>query len=115
MEEAIITLQALQDEESNYEDVEVRLAMARHLVQLSSLLREAMTSLEEEAYTASIHKLDELQQKGADYKGNEVARLRQEVLNQLQQKAESLLRVRKRTNSRIRGIIEQPRDRRVVL
>jgi hypothetical protein len=87
-EEAILTFQALQHEAPGYEDVETRLAMARRMAQLSSLLREARTFMEYEAFAACVDKLDELQRIDANYKSGEVAQLRQEALRRLQETVE---------------------------
>jgi hypothetical protein len=89
--EAIATLKKLQQEAPDYEDIETRLAMARYMARMSSLLREAMALLEQEAFTASMDNLLELQRVDADYKRDEVVRLQKEVLNRMGERAKRLV------------------------
>ena len=90
-EEAIDTFRELQEESPDYEDVEARLVMVRHLGRLSSLMKEARTCLEQAAFTACMDKLDELERLDTGYKRDDVARLRQEALNRLYERARALL------------------------
>ncbi len=94
-EEAIATFQELRVEAPGYEDVETRLAMARHMGRMSSFLREARDSLDQGSFAACVDKLDELQRVDANYKQDEVAGLRQEALNRLHERAKRLIQEKK--------------------
>ncbi|RLC75698.1 MAG: hypothetical protein DRJ03_29860, partial [Chloroflexi bacterium] len=94
-EGAIATFQELQEEEPNYEeDVENQLASARLLAKVSLPLQEAKKLLKQEKFIACVDKLEGLRQIDADYKRDEVERLRQEALNLLYRQATGLLEKR---------------------
>jgi len=94
-QEAIITFQKLQKEAPAYEDIGARLVTARHLARLTSYLREARDLLDQEAFTACWDKLGELQLIDAEYKQEDVAALRQGVLDSLHGRVEHSLREEK--------------------
>jgi hypothetical protein len=90
-EEALTTFQALGQQAPDYEDVETRLTIARHMARMSSLVQEAKILLEQEAFAACVDELEDLKQIDSDYKQDEVARLRQEALDRLHGQARRLL------------------------
>ena len=100
-DDAIATFQKLQGEVPNYEDVENRLAIARHMARLFAFLREAKNLLDAGQYAGCIDRLDELQRVDASFKKDDAASLRQETLKRLGERVERLLQEQKYEESQI--------------
>ncbi|MBN1812114.1 MAG: protein kinase [Anaerolineae bacterium] len=81
--EAIAIFEKLKGETSSYPGVETQLTTARYMDRLFSLLQEANDCFERSEFAACVDNLNKLQQVQADYKTDEVDRLRQDALDRL--------------------------------
>ena len=94
-EEALSAFDNLRAENPQYEDIETRLVMTRHLQRLSGLFNEAKDQFENEEFSTAIDKIDELVTIDDTYKTSQVQQLRQESLDRLYSKSERLLKTNK--------------------
>ena len=83
-EQALAIFQDLQSQAPDYEDVDTRLAMARHMARLSSLLQQAQELLDDGQPAACVEKLNKLQGIDPEYKQEQVAQLKLEAMSKQQ-------------------------------
>ncbi len=82
--QALEIFQDLQSKVPNYEDVDTRLAMARHMARLSSLLQKAQEFLGQGNPALCLEKLEKLQGIDGKYKQEQVATLKGKAQSQQQ-------------------------------
>jgi outer membrane protein assembly factor BamD (BamD/ComL family)/uncharacterized protein YraI len=89
--DALQTFQQLDREKPGYEDVQDRLFMARHVYELSTLLGQARTALEQRDFTLCLDTLAKITDKNPDFKSADVAHTRQEALDKLYRQGQRMI------------------------
>ena len=109
-ETALSSFEKLQNENSQYEDIENKLTTVRILARLSGLLKEANELFDEEYCPEAIDKIDELIELDKDYKETQVSELRKESITRLYRKSERLLQAKKLEDSKSAFLALQQRE-----